>query len=192
MCYEKFEVIAGSERENLFFYSTFFADNIKFKKGDFYQLSMSGDFVQDSSGAMPGSFDDSGIIQGISGGSHDFERVFPSLIIKEIWEEKESDREKLNALEEDFQKKKEDFSKINQELFNVKEELSSLQNMFSNLQLEKVKSDEKISLLEKNIQIKEQEINRINQELSNSKEKTIQLQNQFESLETEKREIKSK
>jgi hypothetical protein len=74
MRYERFEVIAGSEKEELHFYSTFFMDNPKFKKGDIYELTISGDFIQDASE----------IIQGTEQGVSELERVFPSLMIKEL------------------------------------------------------------------------------------------------------------
>ena len=85
MRYEIFKVVAGSEKENLLFYSTFFVDEFKFKKGEIYQLSTLGNFVEDTSGNIPGGFDASGIIQGIDNGGYDFEKVFPSLLIKELW-----------------------------------------------------------------------------------------------------------
>lgn len=84
MRYEKFEVVTGSDQENLFFYSTFFVDNFKFKKGEFYQLSTPGNFVKDTSGSIPGNFGDSGIIQGIDDGGYEFEKVVPALLIKEL------------------------------------------------------------------------------------------------------------
>ncbi|WP_147410427.1 hypothetical protein [endosymbiont GvMRE of Glomus versiforme] len=181
MRYEKFKVIAGSEKEELNFYSTFFTGSNKFKKGEIYELSTPGDFVQDSSE----------IIQGINNGGHEFERVYSSLMIKELWEEKAENIERLSILEEDLKKKKEDVNKINQELSGKKGELTSLQSRFDSLQLEKRKGDEKISLLEKNIQTKEQEINRVNQELRNSETKTNQLQSQLTSLQTEKTKVEN-
>jgi len=72
--YERFKVIAGSEKEGLDFYSTFFINGNKFKKGEVYQLSTSGNFVQDSSE----------IIQGTDRGGYEFEKVHPSLLIKEL------------------------------------------------------------------------------------------------------------
>jgi len=72
--YEKFKVIVGSDKENLLFYSTFFTDNIKFKKGEIYQIFTLGKFVEDSSG----------IIQNIDGGEYEFEKIAPSLFIKEL------------------------------------------------------------------------------------------------------------
>lgn len=82
--YEKFKVIVGSDKEKLLFYSTFFANNIKFKKGEIYQLFTLGNFVEDSLGNIPGSFNASGIIQSINGGEYEFEKITPSLFIKEI------------------------------------------------------------------------------------------------------------
>jgi hypothetical protein len=82
--YEKFKLIVGSDRENLFFFSTFFTDNIKFKKGEIYQLSTSGNFVEDNSGVIPGGFNVSGIIQEISDGDYEFQKITPSLLIKEL------------------------------------------------------------------------------------------------------------
>jgi hypothetical protein len=84
MRYEKFKVVWGSEKENLFFYSTFFIDNFKFKKGEFYQLSTPGNFVEDTSGTIPGGYDASGIIQGIDNGGYEFEKIAPALLIKEL------------------------------------------------------------------------------------------------------------
>jgi len=84
MRYENFKVIAGSEEENLLFYSTFFVDKFKFKKGEVYQLSTFGNFVEDTSGTIPGGFDASGIIQGIDNGGYEFEKISPTLVIKEI------------------------------------------------------------------------------------------------------------
>ena len=76
MPYEEFKVIIGSDKENLVFYSTFFDDevNAKFKKGEIYELSITGEFVQDSSE----------IIQGINEGGYEFGKVAPSLVIKEL------------------------------------------------------------------------------------------------------------
>jgi len=98
MPYEKFEVIAGSdkEKENLVFYSTFFADNIKFKKGEIYELSITGNFVQDSSE----------IIQGVDSADYELEKVTPSLAIKELWEENEENIENLGSLEEELERNK--------------------------------------------------------------------------------------
>src|SRR6266480_2417133 len=114
MNYENFKVVAGSEKGNLLFYSTFFVDDHKFKKGEFYQLSTPGNFVEDTSGTIPGSFDASGIIQGIDNGGYEFEKVFPSLLIKELWEEKEENAEKLDISEGDLEKKKKEVNRINQ------------------------------------------------------------------------------
>src|SRR5436190_10215580 len=99
MRYENFKVVTGSEKGNLLFYSTFFVDNFKFKKGEIYQLSTLGNFVEDTSGTIPGGFDTSGIIQGIDNGGYEFEKVAPALLIKELWEEKEEKTEKLNISE---------------------------------------------------------------------------------------------
>jgi len=83
MPYEKFDVVVGSEEESLVFYSTFFDDDIKFKKGEVYELSTSGGFVKNTSGNIPGSFD-GGIIQGIDNTDYEFEKITPSLLIKEL------------------------------------------------------------------------------------------------------------
>jgi len=76
MPYEEFKVIVGSDKESLVFYSTFFDDEVNagFKKGEIYELSITGEFVQDSSE----------IIQGISEGGYEFEEISPSLVIKEL------------------------------------------------------------------------------------------------------------
>ncbi|CAG8844723.1 29928_t:CDS:1, partial [Racocetra persica] len=109
---EKFAVIAGSEQESLSFYSTFFTDNIKFKKGDIYQLSTSGSLVQDSSE----------IVQGISNGSYEFEKSFPSLLIKELWESNQENIEELDLLKKEFEDKKKYVDGINEDLHKSKEE----------------------------------------------------------------------
>jgi len=48
--YEKFKVIVGSDKEKLLFYSTFFANNIKFKKrrnlSTFYSRKFCGRFFR--------------------------------------------------------------------------------------------------------------------------------------------------
>jgi len=80
---ENFKVVTGSEKENLLFYSTFFSDN-NFKNGEVYQLSTPGNFVEDVSGNIPGSFNASGIIQGIDNGGYEFKKITSSLHIKEI------------------------------------------------------------------------------------------------------------
>lgn len=129
MRYEKFKVIAGSEEEELKFYSTFFTSDRRFRKGEFYEFSFLGNFVQDSSE----------IIQGTSEGNYEFERIYPSLIIKELWEEKENSLGKINILEEDLHKKQGDVSKMNEELFDEKRKFNELRKDFESLQLEKSK-----------------------------------------------------
>jgi len=86
--YEKFKIVAGEDKENLFFFSNFFSGNVRFKKGDIYQFSTSGGFIEDKTGIIPGSFNDSGIIQGISDGNYELKKLTPSLLIKELWEKK--------------------------------------------------------------------------------------------------------
>jgi len=75
MPYEKFDVVVGSEKENLVFYSTFFDDDIRFKKGEIYELSTEGKFIESST---------SGIIQGVDNADYEFEKIAPSLLIKEL------------------------------------------------------------------------------------------------------------
>jgi len=94
MPYEKFKVVAGGDEGNLLFYSSFFADNVRFKKGDIYRLFTPGNFVKDGE-----------IIQKIDGGEHEFQKVTPSLFIKELWEEKRKTNERLSLSEEDLKKK---------------------------------------------------------------------------------------
>jgi len=95
MPYEKLKVVAGDGEANLLFYSAFFAKNdIKFKKGDIYCLSILGNFVKDGE-----------IIQKIDDGEHEFQKITPSLLIKELWEEKNKLVGKLNLSEEDLKKK---------------------------------------------------------------------------------------
>jgi len=186
MRYENFKVITGSEQENLLFYSTFFVDNFKFKKGEIYQLSTPGNFVEDTSGSIPGGFDASGIIQGIDNGGYEFEKVFPSLMIKELWEEKEENAKKFNFSEKDLEQKIKDVSKTNQELLTVKNELSNLQNKFSNLQLEKAEKVSELNQTKENLKKKEEDAEEKRQKLVNSEEKVKQLQNQLNNLQSEK------
>lgn len=191
MRYENFKVIVGSEKGNLLFYSTFFADDIKFKKGNVYQLSTSGNFVEDTSGSLPGSFDTSGIIQGINNGGYDFEKVAPTLLVKELWEEKEESVEKLVFSEKELEKKQKDAAKTNQELSVVRKELSELQNKFSNLQLESDEKVKRLDSLEKDLQREKEDIKKKKQELVNSEKKVEQLQNQLSNLQTEKTTMES-
>jgi len=191
MRYENFKVITGSEKGNLLFYSTFFVDEFKFKKGEVYQLSTPGNFVEDTSGAIPGSFDASGIIQGIDNGSYEFEKVAPVLLIKELWEEKEEKAKKLNSTEKDLEQKKKDATKINQELLSVRKELSDLQNKFSNLQLEKDERVSELSQIKENLKNKEKEAEEKRQKLVNSEEKVKQLEKQLANLQSEKDNMES-
>jgi len=177
---EKFKVIAGSEKEELNFYSTFFVSNNKFKKGEIYELSTPGNFVEDSSG----------IIQGINNGGYEFEKIHPSLMIQELWEKRIESIEKLNRLEEDLRNKKEEFSKKNQEFSDAKRELTNLQNRFNNLQLEKRTSDEKIISLERDIQEKGATIQQLKRELNSSENKITKLEEQLNSLQKERDDMK--
>src|SRR6266511_1446546 len=165
MRYEKFKVITGSGKENLNFYSTFFTNN-KSKKGEFYQLSTPGNFVQDSSE----------IIQGIDSGGHEFEKVYPALMIKELWEEKAENLKKISLLEEDLQKKKEDVDRINRELSTTKGEFNTQKSKLDNLQLEKNKVEKekeeinrKLNSANVDLQKKEENFKEKEQELTNSK-----------------------
>jgi len=191
MRFENFKVVAGSEKETLLFYSTFFTGNFKFKKGEIYQLSTSGNFVEDASGTIPGSFDASGIIQGIDNGGYEFEKVAPALLIKELWEEKSENANELSLLETDLEKRKQEVNRVNQELTSKKIEFTNLQSSFNNLQSEKTKGDEKISSLEKDAQEKDNKIREKDRELSDFKKETTQLQNQLESLKKEKTKIEN-
>ncbi|MCE8167774.1 MAG: hypothetical protein I3275_04040 [Candidatus Moeniiplasma glomeromycotorum] len=191
MRYENFKVVAGSEKENLLFYSTFFVDEFKFKKGEIYQLSTPGNFVEDTSGTIPGGFDASGIIQEIDSGGYEFEKVAPSLLIKELWEEKEENAEKLNLTEKDLEQKKKDNTKINQELLEARREFSELQNKFSNLQLEKDEQTKELSSLKENLKNEKEDVEKKKQELVNSEKKNKQLQDQFDNLQEEKNRMEA-
>jgi len=192
MRYENFKVITGSEQENLLFYSTFFVDNFKFKKGEIYQLSTPGNFVEDTSGSIPGGFDASGIIQGIDNGGYEFEKVFPSLIIKELWEEKEENFGKWNLSEKDLEQKRKDATKTNQELSEVRREFSELQNKFSNLQLEKNERVKELNSTKENLKIEKEDNEKNKKELVNSKNEISQLQNQLGNLQKEKDDMEAK
>ncbi|CAH1756741.1 9101_t:CDS:2 [Entrophospora sp. SA101] len=166
--YEKFGVIAGSEKEELKFYSTFFTGNNKFKKGEIYELSTPGNFVQDSAE----------IIQGVNSGGYEFEKVAPSLAIKELWEEKESNIEKLNALEEDLQEKKNNINRISEELISKKREFDDLQSRFNNLQIEKNKLKEEKEKISEELNSTKTSLQKKEEELVSSKGEATQLQNQ--------------
>ncbi|MCE8168243.1 MAG: hypothetical protein I3275_06535 [Candidatus Moeniiplasma glomeromycotorum] len=181
MRYEKFKVITGSNKENLNFYTTFFTGNTKFKKGEFYQLSTPGNFVQDSSE----------IIQGIDNGGYEFEKVYPSLLIKELWEEKIEKTGKIDLLEADLEKRKQEVNRINRELSDKKIEFNNLQSKFNNLQTEKTNRDEKISSLERSIQEKDKKIQEIKQKSENLETEKSQLKNQLTNLQDEKEKIEN-
>jgi len=167
---EKFKVVVGEGEENLLFYSTFFADNIKFKKGDIYRLSTSGNFVKDGE-----------VIQKIDG-EEQHRKITPSLLIKEFWEESRKTSEKLNLSEEDLNKKKEDVDKLNQELADTKKELSDLQVKFNETQTEKTKiENERMTPERQKRLLKEQEI--LKKELEDEKNKKQDLINQLEEIQ---------
>jgi hypothetical protein len=181
MRYEKFKVIIGSDKEELNFYYTFFTSNSLIKKGETYQLSTTGNFVEDSSG----------IIQGIDNGGYEFERVVPSLLIKELWEEKEKNKVKSILLEEDLKNKIKDVERINNELFGTKNELTSLKSRFDKLQTESGKNAKDLGDTRETLRKKEDEIKRINRDLADSKEERSRLQKQVNSLQSEKNKIEN-
>jgi len=176
----------------LLFYSTFFVDNHKFKRGEVYQLTTPGNFVEDTSGVIPGSFDASGIIQGIDDGGYEFEKVYPTLLIKEIWEEKEENFGKWNLSEKDLEQKRKDATKTNQELSEVRREFSELQNKFSNLQLEKNERVKELNSTKENLKIEKEDNEKNKKELVNSEKKVEQLQNQLRNLQKEKDDMEVK
>jgi len=181
MRYERFKVITGSSKENLNFYTTFFTGNTKFKKGEIYQLSTPGNFVQDSSE----------IIQGIDNGGYEFEKVYPSLLIKELWEEKFEKAGKIDLLEADLEKRKQEVNRINRELSDKKIELIDLQSKFNNLKMEKTNGDEKISSLEREVREKDKKIQETEQKSKNLGTEVEQLQNRFTNLQDEKKQIEN-
>jgi chromosome segregation ATPase len=181
MRYEKFKVIIGGKKEELNFYYTFFASNSLIKKGEIYQLSTMGSFVEDSSG----------IIQGIDKGGYEFEKVASSLLIKELWEEKEKGIEKSGLLEEDLKNKIKDVERINNELLRVKNELSSLKSRFGKLQTENEKNAKGLSETKESLTKKEDELRGISQDLVNSKEERTRLQGQVDRLQSEKNKIEN-
>jgi len=172
-------VIAGSEKEELKFCSTFFTGNNKFKKGEIYELSTPGNFVQDSAE----------IIQGVNSGGYEFEKLAPSLAIKELWEEKESNIEKLSALEEDLQGKKDNINRISEELISKKREFDDLQSRFNNLQVEKNKLKEEKEKISEELNSTKTILQKKEEELVSSKGETTQLQNKVIDLETEKKKM---
>jgi len=135
--------------------------------------------------------DSSGIIQNIDSREYEFEKITPSLFIKELWEEKEKNIENLNLLEEDLTKKKKDVERVNQELFNAKTATSNLKNQFDNLQTEKEKGDEKLNLFEKDIQKKKEEIDKANQKQVDSEKEIVELRSQFDNLKLEKSKVEN-
>jgi len=182
MPYEKFKVIIGSEKEELIFYSTFFDDDIRFKKGEIYELSITGNFVEDSSK----------IIQGVDKDGYEFEKVTPPLLIKELWEEKEKSNESLSLLEENLEKKKEDVSKINQDLFNANREIVDLKKQVDNLRLEKQGISEKLSISEESLRREKENLEKKNQECDDSKKEADEFKKQVDNLQEQKNEIENK
>jgi len=181
MRYEKFAVIAGSEQENLSFYSTFFTDNIKFKKGDIYQLSTAGSLVQDSSE----------IVQGISNGSHEFEKSFPSLLIKELWEANQENIAELDLLKREFEDKKKDYDIINEKLLGTESELSGLKSRFDSLQIEKNSKDKSLEKIEKELASQKEESEKKAQQLVSFKSEIEQLKSQLSKLQSEKNGVEN-
>jgi len=188
--YEKFEVVAGSEKEELKFYSTFFTGNNKFKKGEIYELSTPGNFVKDTSGTIPGGFDASGIIQGIDNGGYEFEKVAPSLMIKELWEEKESNIEKINVLEEDLQGRKSDINRINEKLISKEREFDDLKSRFDNLQIEKNNLEEEKEKISEELDSTKTSLRKKEKDLADFNNKTTQLQTQVTKLEDKEEKMK--
>jgi hypothetical protein len=169
--YEKFKIVAGEGGGNLLFYSTFFADDIKFKKGDIYCLSTPGNFVKDGD-----------IVQKVDGEEHEFRKITPSLLIKEFWEESRKTAEKLNLSEEDLNKKKESVDKLIQELAGTKKELSDLQINFNEIKTEKEKiENERMTPERQRSLLREQEI--LKKELEDEKNKKQDLINQLEEIQ---------
>ncbi|KLL02040.1 MAG: hypothetical protein MRERC_5c064 [Mycoplasmataceae bacterium RC_NB112A] len=184
---ENFKVITGSEKENLLFYSTFFMDDNKFKKGEIYQLSTSGNFVQDTSGTIPGSFDASGIIQGIDSGGYEFEKITPSLFIKGLLER----NERISLLEKDLKEKKEFVDRVNQESLETRKELSDLQSKFSKLQLEKEEKIKEIGSLKEELAKKQKEVEEKNSKISTSQQEIDQVITQLNNIKYEKNKIEN-
>jgi len=172
--------VVGEEEGNLLFYSTFFTSNIKFKKGDIYRLSTAGNFVKEGE-----------IIQKIEGGEHEFQKITPSLFIKELWEERKQTTEKFNLSEEDLKKKKEDVDRINQKLLDSERNVTQLQEKVNNLQSEKENNVKEISSLKEELQRKEQEIEKINQTLTEAKKELSDLQVKFSEIQFEKTKIEN-
>jgi len=172
MPYEEFKVIVGSDKESLVFYSTFFDDEVNagFKKGEIYELSITGEFVQDSSE----------IIQGISEGGYEFEEISPSLVIKELWEEKEENFENLGLLEEDIERRKKDVDKINKSWLDAREEVTELKKQLKDLRLEKEEITQRLNKLENELLIEKE-----------GTKKTAQLEEQLKELQLEKNKIEN-
>ncbi|CAI2196499.1 16217_t:CDS:2, partial [Funneliformis geosporum] len=144
-----------------------------------------------TSGTIPGGFDASGIIQGIDDGGYEFEKVFPSLMIRELWEEKEESAKKMNSSEEDLEQKRKEITKTNQELSTTRNELSDLQNKFSNLRLEKDEKVKRLSSLEESLKKEREDVEKKKQGLINSEEKIKQLQNQLDDFRKENLKMKN-
>jgi DNA repair exonuclease SbcCD ATPase subunit len=181
MCYEKFKVIVGDNKEELNFYYTFFANNSLIKKGEIYELSITGNFVQDSSE----------IIQGIDNGGYEFVKITPSLLIKELWDEKEKGIEKLDLMEEDLENKIEYVERINQELLDMRNDFSDLTVRFDNLQVENEKNVKRLNDYKESLRKKEEENKKINQSWASSKEEVTRLKGQLNSLRSENTKIEN-
>jgi len=167
---EKFKVIVGSNEKNLLFLSTFFSGDVRFKSGDIYQLSFSGDFVKNGE-----------VIQKVDSEKHEFRKITPSLLIKEFWEETRKTAENLNLSERDLEKKKEDVDKKIQELADTKKELSDLQVKFNETKIEKDKiENERMTPERQRRLLQEQEI--LKKELEDEKNKKQDLINQLERI----------
>ncbi|CAG8653166.1 28419_t:CDS:2, partial [Racocetra persica] len=160
----------------------------KFKKGEIYELSTPGSFIQDSSE----------IIQGTDQGGHELERASDAkqelIELKRKFDDlqlkKRQAEEKISSLEESIQNKEEENQKLNQELHNSRDETGQLQSRVTNLEYErdKIKSDLKTEIDE--IKIKwasPKERKKLTQEkekLSNElKTERREKQNLIESLE---------
>jgi DNA repair exonuclease SbcCD ATPase subunit len=182
--YEKFKIVAGEEEGNLLFYSTLFTDVFKFKKGDIYRLSMVGNFAKDGE-----------IIQKIDGEGQKIEEIFqkitPSLLIKDLWGERKKTDEKLNLSEEDLKKKKEDVDKANQKFSDSEKLVSQLREQINNLQSEKEKNVKEISSLKVELQNKGKDVENANQVLASTKKELSDLQVKFSEIQFEKTKIEN-
>ncbi|MCE8158878.1 MAG: hypothetical protein I3270_00095 [Candidatus Moeniiplasma glomeromycotorum] len=187
---ENFKVITGSEKENLLFYSTFFSEN-NFKKGEIYQLVTPGNFVEDTSGNIPGSFNASGIIQGIDSGGYEFEKFPTALLIRELSEEKQKKTREIELAEKDLVEKKKLVERVNNDLLNAEEKSIQLRKQLDNLRSEKEERDRKIIDLEGELKKEKAEVEKANQKLVEEKSNFFDLQEKFKKLQFEKNEIEN-